>query len=136
MNNTNMVVAASVMTLTFLSGASFAQGRVDYGQKAYESSCASCHGISGKADGAMRPYLVKAPSDLTTLAKRNGGVFPVQRIWETIDGRASTDIGPHGAREMPVWGDVFRGEDTQPRDLHARNRIASLVDYLARMQEK
>lgn len=136
MKNTSVAVAASLMALTLLSSASFAQGRVDYGQKAFESSCASCHGMSGKGDGAMRPYLVKAPSDLTTLAKRNGGVFPSQRIWETIDGRSSADIGPHGAREMPVWGDVFRGEDTQPRDLHARNRIASLLDYIARMQEK
>ena len=136
MKNTNAAVAASFMAMTLLSSASFAQGRVDYGQKAYESSCASCHGVTGKGDGTMRPYLVKAPTDLTTLAKRNGGVFPVQRIWETIDGRSSTEIGPHGAREMPVWGDVFRGEDTQPRDLHARNRIASLVDYLARMQAK
>lgn len=136
MKNTSVVAAASVIVLTFLSSASFAQGRVDYGQKAYESSCASCHGVSGKGDGTLRQYLVKAPSDLTTLAKRNGGVFPVQRIWETIDGRSSTEIGPHGVREMPVWGDVFRGEDTQPSDLHARNRIASLVDYLARMQAK
>ena len=84
----------------------------------------------------MSKYLVKAPSDLTSLAKLNGGVFPSQRIGETIDGRTSVVIGSHGAREMPVWGHVYRAEDTQPRDLHARNRIASLLDYLARIQEK
>ena len=114
----------------------FAQGKVDFGHREYVASCASCHGASGKGDGVMFKYLVKPPSDLTTLVKRNGGVFPSQRVWETIDGRASTDIGPHGSREMPVWGQIYRSEDTQPRDLHARIRITSLIDYLARIQEK
>jgi hypothetical protein len=83
----------------------------------------------------MRAYLTKPPSDLTTLAKRNAGVFPSQRIWETIDGRTSVMIGSHGAREMPVWGNVFRSEDTQPQEIHVRNRIGAVLDYLARIQE-
>ena len=80
--------------------------------------------------------LTKTPSDLTTLAKRNGGVVPVQYVWEVIDGRSSTLVATHGAREMPVWGYIYRAEDTQPADLHARNRIGSLLDYLARIQVK
>jgi mono/diheme cytochrome c family protein len=129
-------VAASVLMLASLSQVSLAQVRLDLGKSEYESSCASCHGVSGKGDGAMVGMLTKPPSDLTTLAKRNGGVFPVQRISEMIDGRTSVMIGSHGAREMPVWGHVYRSEDTQPRDLHARNRISALVDYLARIQGK
>jgi mono/diheme cytochrome c family protein len=129
-------VAASLMLVALLSQMSFAQPRVDLGKSEYESSCASCHGVSGKGDGAMVGMLTKPPSDLTTLARQNGGVFPVQRISEMIDGRTSVMIGSHGAREMPVWGHVYRSEDTQPRDLHARNRISSLVDYLARIQGK
>jgi mono/diheme cytochrome c family protein len=124
------------MLLALFSQISFAQSRFDFGKSEYESSCASCHGVSGKGDGAMVGMLTKPPSDLTTLAKRNGGVFPVQRISEMIDGRTSVMIGSHGAREMPVWGHVYRSEDTQPRDLHARNRISALVDYLARIQGK
>jgi mono/diheme cytochrome c family protein len=129
-------VAASVLMLASLSQVSLAQVRLDLGKSEYESSCASCHGVSGKGDGAMVGMLTKPPSDLTTLARRNGGVFPVQRISEMIDGRTSVMIGSHGAREMPVWGHVYRSEDTQPRDLHARNRISALVDYLARIQGK
>lgn len=131
-----MGAGASWVLLALLSSTSFAQGRVDFGKSEYESGCASCHGASGKGDGSMRSHLTKAPSDLTTLAKRNGGVFPVQRISEMIDGRSAVVIGSHGVREMPVWGNVYRSEDTQPRDLHARNRINALIDYLARMQEK
>lgn len=127
---------ASLMVLALASGASWGQTRVDFGQQEFEASCANCHGVGGKGDGPMRSYLTKTPSDLTTLVRRNGGVFPMQRVWDTIDGRSAVVIGSHGAREMPIWGAVYRGEDMQPRDLHARNRIASLVDYLARLQEK
>lgn len=130
------VQAGVLVSISLLGGAAFAQGSVDFGKNEYLASCASCHGASGKGDGAMKAYLTKPPTDLTRLSLGNGGVFPHQRLWEVIDGRAYAVIGSHGAREMPVWGYVYRAEDTQPADLHARNRIASLLDYLARIQEK
>lgn len=136
MKHTSMGVAVSLVSLALVSTASLAQGKADIGKSEYESSCASCHGGLGKGDGPMRSSLTKAPTDLTTLVKRNGGVFPSQRISEMIDGRTNVMIGSHGAREMPVWGNVYRSEDTGPRDFFARMRIAALVDYLARLQEK
>lgn len=136
MKNVHSRVTVSLLAVTFFSGSVFAQGKYDFGKLEYESSCASCHGDKGKGNGAMREFLTKAPTDLTTLSKRNGGVFPTNRVYETIDGRTSVMIGSHGAREMPVWGNVFRSDDMQPRDWYARDRISSLVDYLARIQEK
>jgi mono/diheme cytochrome c family protein len=127
---------AALAVLFAWNGVGHAQGVVDFGSREYAASCASCHGPVGKGDGSLVRYLVSKPTDLTTLTRRNGGVFPSQRVWETIDGRGSVDIGPHGSREMPVWGLIYRSEDTQPHDLHARNRIASLLDYLARIQQK
>ena len=105
---------------------------------------AADHGLTAQVDSELASIQIAHidqanESDLgflSRLAKRNGGVFPVQRISEMIDGRTSVMIGSHGAREMPVWGHVYRSEDTQPRDLHARNRISALVDYLARLQGK
>lgn len=131
-----MVQAGVAAGITLLGSATFAQSSVDFGKNEYQASCASCHGVSGKGDGAMKAYLTKPATDLTRLARDNGGVFPHQRLWEVIDGRAYAAIGSHGAREMPVWGYIYRSEDTQPADLHARNRITSLLDYLARIQEK
>lgn len=136
MKSAQLRVIMMLLAATFVSSSVFAQAKHDFGKREYESSCASCHGEKGKGDGAMREFLTKPPSDLTTLAKRNGGVFPNNRVYETIDGRASVMIGSHGAREMPVWGNVFRSDDLQPRDWYARDRISSLVDYLARIQEK
>jgi mono/diheme cytochrome c family protein len=136
MKQSTVFLAGSLVALTVVSSTSFAQGSVDFGKNEYMASCASCHGVSAKGDGAMRSYLTKAPTDLTIMAKRNAGVFPTQYAWEVIDGRTAAVIGSHGAREMPVWGYVYRAEDSQPADLHARTRIGSLLDYLARIQVK
>lgn len=135
-------VAACVVLAAASAGAWAQPSSGDLGQLEYEGSCASCHGASGKGDGRMKAYLVKAPSDLTTLSKRYGGAFPTQLVWEVIDGRTSSDIGPHGSREMPVWGSTFRaqalqypGMSAQP-EWYVRGRIVALLDYLARIQAK
>ena len=125
--------------LALAAGTVMAQGRRDAGRHEYQSHCASCHGPSGKGDGPVFKYLVQPPTDLTTLAKRNGGVFPSLRVAESIDGRGSTQIGPHGTREMPVWGTVFRAPDGAGRgdaERRARRRMVALLDYLSRIQEK
>ena len=141
MNNPLTRIAFAMAALA-LGGSAAAQASLDLGKAEYESSCASCHGVSGKGDGVLRPFLVKAPSDLTTLAKRSGGAFPTQLAWEMIDGRSSTDIGPHGSREMPVWGTQYRQQALQSPALagqpewYVRGRIVALLDYLARIQAR
>jgi len=134
--------SALILSTLCLSAVSFAQPRGDAGKMEYEAHCAICHGTSGAGNGEMRRYLTKAPSDLTTIAKRNGGAFPNQLVWELIDGRSATEIGPHGAREMPVWGQRYRMEALMQAstaaepEWYVRNRIVALLDYLARMQAK
>lgn len=112
----------------------------DPGRIEYLTSCASCHGVNARGDGPMKAYLTKAPSDLTTLARRNGGALPVQLVWETIDGRA--EVGPHGSREMPVWGNEYRAraqrmvDEQEFPEWYVRGRIVALVDYLQRVQAR
>lgn len=134
MKHSSVLLSGLGLALAAVGGASVAQPSFDFGKSEYQASCASCHGVTAKGDGAVSNFLTRPPTDLTTMAKRNGGVFPHQYAWEVIDGRVATVIGSHGPREMPVWGYVYRSEDTQPSDLHARNRISSLLDYLARIQ--
>jgi mono/diheme cytochrome c family protein len=133
------------LTAPFLANA---QINYDMGKFVYLDNCASCHGATGKGDGPMRAYLIKAPSDLTTITQRNHGTFPHQRIWETIDGRASAEPGPHGSREMPIWGNEFKAQQEHAPwwgmpnwgmhrggpEWHVQQKISALVDYLARMQ--
>ena len=118
-----------------------AQGKFDFGKREFESNCASCHGVQGKGDGVLRPYLTKSPTDLTVLARRNNGVFPTQRVYEFIDGRQPIPL--HGARDMPVWGKDYLAKSAQdwqdwPYDSEAyvRSRIIALVDYINRLQQK
>ena len=136
MRHLSVLLSGLGFALVMLSSASVAQTSFDFGKIEYQASCASCHGVTAKGNGTVSNYLIKAPSDLTIMAKRNGGVFPYQYALEVIDGRKSVEIGVHGSREMPVWGYIYRSEDTQPADLHARNRIGSLLDYLVRIQVK
>ena len=143
MNTMKVTIATIVAALTLpLAGESVsAESKFDFGQFEYESSCASCHGLIGKGDGSMAPNLVTKPSDLTTLSKRNSGVFPAQRVYEIIDGRE--EVNAHGARTMPVWGTQFRSTVPYLEELGmvdfgtsiAHARIASVIDYLFRIQE-
>jgi mono/diheme cytochrome c family protein len=135
--NGSASVSFIAFTVLMLTGASsLSQTGRDLGKIEYERSCASCHGISGTGDGAMRAHLVKPPTNLTLLSLRNGGVFPSQRVWETIEGSASVGMGPHGSREMPVWGQIYGRHLTQPSaDWYAAQQIGTLIYYLARIQQ-
>jgi len=130
--------------ILLLSGVGLAQGkpaRFDFGKREYDSNCAGCHGIRGRGDGEYKPYLTKSPSDLTRLAKANGGVFPYQQTYEIIDGRKA--VAAHGARDMPIWGADYLAKASAdymdvPYDpeIYVRNRIMALVDYLERLQAR
>ena len=80
------VLLALLATAAF-SGTALAQAaKSDFGRDEYEASCAVCHGTEGRGNGPYIEHLRKDPTDLTTLAKRNGGVLPVKRIYEMIEG--------------------------------------------------
>jgi mono/diheme cytochrome c family protein len=127
-----------------LTGAVFAADRIDVGRREFLNKCAACHGESARGDGAVAGSLRVAPSDLTTLAKRNGGVFPSDRVHQVIDGRES--VKAHGTRDMPVWGNVLAAEGSGatksnsdvPVDMEVevRTRILALIDFLKRIQTK
>jgi len=127
-------------SLVFCSAGFAQQGAaMDLGKREYDSNCASCHGADGKGKGPYNEFLKRSASDLTTLAKRNGGVFPIARVYETIEGAGAA----HGTREMPIWGQDYKVKagayymDT-PYDpeVYVRTRILALVDYLNRLQAK
>ena len=110
---------------------------VNTGRYIYQRRCAVCHGETGRGDGAFTSLLVVAPSDLTILAQSNGGVFPFDRVLDTISG--SELLPAHGARDMPIWGQEFAQESEllgiDSRTL-ARARILEIMAYLASIQKK
>lgn len=131
------------------AGAGQAQD-IDIGKSEFQSACASCHGADGKGKGPVSGQLKVSPSDLTILAKNNGGVFPTNAAFEIIYG--SKAVAAHGTREMPIWGERFNpivslphnvdpsywklaGPERSP-EVVVRTRILAVVDYLNRIQQK
>ena len=104
------------------------------GSGLYVNYCASCHGPKAKGDGEMAASLKKKPADLTTIAKRNGGKFPADIVFRTIDGR--NPVMGHGGQDMPVWGNAFLRADGGATAEVTRARIDALVNYLQTIQQK
>lgn len=104
------------------------------GQRTYKTYCANCHGVEGKGDGPIAASLLTRPSDLTGIATRSGGAFPVDQVTAKIDGRE--EVKAHGPREMPVWGDalVWPEEDTPVRREQVRRKIGDLVEFVRTLQ--
>ncbi len=103
------------------------------GSKLYQIYCASCHGEDAKGHGPMAVWLKVPPSDLTRIALRNGGEFPLARVDRIISGEVAVLSG-HGTRVMPIWGPVF-SQVTRDQDL-GRVRIDNLARYLRDIQAK
>ncbi len=108
---------------------------LDYsGDQLFQRFCASCHGKFGYGDGPVATSIKVLIPDLTQLAKRAGGRFPVQRVREIIDGRAV--LPAHGTRPMPVWGYELEAQvpEDQPSRAVAQGLIDRLVEYLSSIQ--
>jgi mono/diheme cytochrome c family protein len=103
------------------------------GKDMFMSYCASCHGKDAKGDGPAADALKRTPADLTTLAKRNGGKYPSDRVTSVL--RGQTKLMAHGDQEMPVWGPVF-WKMSGGREEQVQMRIANLNRYLESLQEK
>jgi mono/diheme cytochrome c family protein len=102
------------------------------GEEMYVAYCAVCHGNDAKGGGPAASALKVAPPDLTTLTKRNQGVFPRDRVYQTINGQ--TVLSAHGSKDMPVWGALFHSLDAH--DSWTALRLKNLTDYVEVLQVK
>src|SRR5690606_33754679 len=74
------------------------------GRALYDQYCIGCHGPQGLGDGPAAAGLARAPADLSTIARRNGGTFPLVAVMSTIDGYSRRgDLGSM----MPEMGAVM-----------------------------
>ncbi len=142
MKRLHAIAAATIAGVIASTSAGVAQD-VSIGQREYENNCAVCHGIVGKGDGILAGYLTQQIPDLSVLAKNNGGVFPVARMLDVIDGREA--VAAHGLRDMPVWGDEYNAQAMSGRlgeysaagdvDAFVKGRVLALVEYISTLQE-
>jgi mono/diheme cytochrome c family protein len=134
---TTLVVAATTIVLAAVQGAPAATAGAREqpdGASLFRAHCASCHGVSGRGDGAVAKFLKLPPANLTRISARNGGVYPADRIARTIDGRQF--VRTHGESTMPVWGPIFARSTIVADEAAVDARIRALVAYLESIQEQ
>lgn len=76
------------------------------GAMTFLDNCAGCHGATARGDGPLAALMTTPPPDLTELALREGGDFPLARVVQRIDG--TTEVQAHGG-PMPVFGLLMDG---------------------------
>ncbi len=136
-----MLAGVLVGTALALSAASAQVTQLDFGRDEYNANCRVCHGQAGKGDGSYGDLLKTRVPDLTTLSKRNGGVFPFDNVTRTIDGRGMPRA--HGTSEMPIWGEAYTDKGAQYFQGHAYNteayvqaRMLALTEYVYYLQAR
>jgi hypothetical protein len=132
------VPAAVILLALTLSIASGVGNAEPSAEADFRMSCSSCHGEDGRGGGTKVFGLSAEPPDLTTLSRRNDGVFPRERLRRIIDGRE--DIKVHGDREMPVWGQLFKLDaeeglgGAEGDETAVERRIEALIDFIESLQ--
>jgi hypothetical protein len=88
----------------------------------------------GRGNGPVSPHLKLKPPDLTLLAKKNKGIYPLDDVMAAIDGRRL--VRAHGDRDMPVWGEVFRSklEGQKYPELTTLLKAKLIAEYIATLQ--
>jgi mono/diheme cytochrome c family protein len=103
------------------------------GKQMFADYCAPCHGLSGKGEGPAATALKTPPADLTQLAKKNNGKFPIEHVMNDL--RQGSSMAAHGSSEMPVWGPLFKTLNaTNP--VLVDQRIRNLAVYIESLQAK
>ena len=126
--------SAVVVVLMSLAMATFSTRAESSAKDDYLANCARCHGADGKGDAPrMRAVPGYESVDLTVLAEQNGGIFPRQKVFDSIKG--SKRFPAHFVGDMPTWGLEFQDNPNDPEKHEAvQARVSELVDYIESIQ--
>lgn len=107
------------------------------GQEKYLAACAACHGESADGSGEIATMFKDGVPDLTGIAKRNDGGFPLLKVIQAIDGRA---VIPGHGNPMPMFRNRFRADAIAGNALLgavaiARGRVLELALHLQSVQQ-
>ena len=103
------------------------------GVEMYKSYCAVCHGTTGTGDGPAASALKVPPTDLTSLAAKNGGKYPSLKVSAIIRGEQA--LPAHGSKDMPIWGNLFWSM-SGGHEAEVQQRVSNLNKYLETLQKK
>jgi len=130
---TAMVVWAQDAAQTEIKHVPIKQTSPASGTEMYKTYCAVCHGVDGKGSGPAADALKVPPTDLTTMAARNGGKFPALKVEAML--RGESPRAAHGTKDMPIWGNLFWSL-SGGHEAEVQQRISNLNRYLESIQKK
>jgi mono/diheme cytochrome c family protein len=77
------------------------------GRSIYDDKCAVCHGSDGKGNGPLASDLETLPPDLTKIAARRDGVWPMLEVMSIVDGYSQRYLP---GTEMPIYDEFLEGD--------------------------
>lgn len=127
--------AAGLLAAVLVACAAPSMPEPPAGQAFFAANCTSCHGADARGGGPLAADMQPRPTDLTVLARQNGGVFPAADALSYIYGDPADG---HLARVMPQFGDVM-DEDLVPIEVEGvltptPRALAGLLVYLESIQ--
>jgi hypothetical protein len=101
------------------------------GKHDFDTLCAPCHGTTGTGEG--RDLSEANPPDITRLSRENGGKFPFEQVYRSVDGR---DLkASHRRFGMPFWGEYLQRQDEKNNSTAVKQRITAIVRFVETLQK-
>jgi mono/diheme cytochrome c family protein len=133
-----MKTAIILTTLAVISGLAACATAPEYeGRAIYTENCVTCHGPTGRGDGPLAAELDRPVPDLTLIARRNGGAFPMAKVLSTIDGYTRAR---EGHIVMPEFGKFLQAGPLVSYDsgdgvaTPTPSRLIAIAEYLQSIQ--
>lgn len=129
------IMGSGFLCIALLTYPAMGDEQVTQGRDLYLTHCAACHGSDGKG-GAQKGTDQIKPADLTKIAQRRDGVWPMLEVMSIIDGYTKATKPREG---MPVVAELNEGPQTvfdsgNGRGLAVPERLVAVATYLETIQ--
>lgn len=136
MNGILKIAVTVALCTAALASRAATEEQITLGRDLYLTYCAACHGRDGKGSIQPKGTGQTKPADLTKVAKRRGGVWPMLEVMSIIDGYTKTTNPRPG---MPVIAALTEGPQTvfdsgNGRSLAVPERLLAVAKYLEIIQ--
>lgn len=107
------------------------------GRAVFVKSCSACHGVTGRGDGPLVAELELKPADLTKIAARRDGLWPMVEVMSIIDGYHRRTLP---REKMPIFGDLAEGklvlfDAGDGRKIPTPVKLIAVANYLETIQD-
>ncbi|AXI47846.1 cytochrome C [Sulfitobacter sp. SK012] len=112
-------------------------GAESTGKDLFAENCVLCHGTVGRGDGPKAGELGTPPPDLTKIAERRDGVWPMLEIMSIIDGYSRNTLP---REDMPVFenfldNDMVEFDTGNGVEVLVPSKLVEIVNYLEELQD-